>query len=102
MRNDFLDDAFANADLMTEAVYTNADGVEKKVMVDFVNAEAMITLGIVDVQSGNPTARARTADVGDAVNDCTFLINGITYYVAHHHPLAHGVTLLEFSKDKTK
>jgi len=102
MRNDFLDDAFANTDLMHEAVYVNAAGVRKEIKVDFIRENSEITVGVVGIQSGKPTARARSADVQPVDNTCTLTIDGVLYHVADNNDDADGQTLLVLSLDPTR
>ena len=99
VREDFLSDAYANEDLTFSAVYSDGAGVTTPIRVQFVRENSDITLGVVELHSGKPSARARTVDVPNLTNASTLTIEGVLFYVIDHNEMAHGETQIILSKD---
>lgn len=77
-----------------DAVYTNLENESRNIQVIFDIPSASVNIQNFEITSSNPKATAKSADVTDAEEGCSLVINGATYKIIDVRPDGYGLTEL--------
>lgn len=96
---ELVDEFFDTGDFAVVATYTPAGGSPVSIKVVFDAPFAITEVEGMQYQNIDPVAHCRTADVANATDEATLIINGVTYRVKEVQPDGGGVTNLALTKD---